>query len=68
VKEYEVHVGRPSWHQARAGHRSASVYVVSTRERAEEYVESLKKHHPEEDFIFIREVEKKETKCPTPGR
>lgn len=45
---YVVHVGRPSWHQQRAGSISASEYHWSTRADAEAYVARLKAHHPHE--------------------
>ena len=45
---YEVHEGRPSWHQARAGHISAAVTIgFETREAAEAFAGKLRVHHPE---------------------
>lgn len=51
---WEVHTGRPSWHQQRAGGISAAVGVYDKKEDAEKYVEGYKKHHPNEP-VFIRE-------------
>ena len=45
---FVVHEGRPSWHQARAGHVSAAVTSgFTTREDAEAYRARLAVHHPE---------------------
>lgn len=55
TKRFEVHTGRPSWHQQRAGHISAASGVYSTREVAERYQRNYKLHHPD-DPCFIIEV------------
>lgn len=58
MKTYDVHEGRPSWHQQRAGGISAAVTSgFKTREDAEAYRERLKAHHPEiPTFILEREA------------
>jgi len=56
MKEYHVHTGRPSWHQARAGHRSAGITVCTTRVSAERYRDAVLKMYPSEP-AFIVEVE-----------
>lgn len=44
---WEVHEGRPSWHQQRAGHISAAVTTgFETRQQAEEFAQRLRDHHP----------------------
>lgn len=56
---YDVHEGRPSWHQQRAGHISAAVTSgFRTREDAEAYRESLKLHHPEIPTFIVERREK----------
>ena len=43
--EFRVHEGQPSWHQRRAGHRSAGVTTgFKTREAAEEFAAKLRKN------------------------
>lgn len=47
-KVFDVHEGRPSWHQMRAGHISAAATTgFKSREDAEAYRERLRVHHPE---------------------
>ena len=59
MKTYEVHEGRPSWHQQCAGHISAAVTTgFTSRADAEKLVEGLKKHHPDL-HVFIIEREDK---------
>ncbi len=55
---YDVHEGRPSWHQQRAGHISAAATVgFKTREDAEAYQARLKVHHPNlHTFVLARET------------
>ncbi len=56
ITTYEVHEGRPSWHQARAGHISAAVTTgFRTRADAQAHVDRLKVHHPTLE-TYIREV------------
>lgn len=57
---YEVHEGRPSWHQQRAGHISAAATVgFKSREAAEEFAEGLRRHHPGMPvFVLQREGSK----------
>ena len=44
---YDVHEGRPSWHQARAGGTCAAMTVgFSTRADAEAHIARLRVHHP----------------------
>lgn len=53
---YEVHEGRPSWHQARAGAISAGVTTgFVTRAAADEFADRLRAHHPSL-YVFVREV------------
>lgn len=43
--EFRVHEGQPSWHQRRAGYRSAGVTTgFKTREAAEEFAAKLRKN------------------------
>lgn len=56
---YEVHEGRPSWDQQRAGHISAAVTSgFATCEDAEAFAVKLRQHHPNMP-VFVRE--RKET-------
>ena len=53
---YDVHEGRPSWHQSRAGHSCAAVTAgFTTREAAQEYIDRLLSLHPGM-VAYIREV------------
>lgn len=58
AKVWDVHEGRPSWHQQRAGHISAAVTSgFRTREDAQAYQAGLREHHPEiPTFILARIV------------
>ena len=61
--EYHAHTGRPSWHQARAGHISSGVGVYSTREAAETYCANYRKHHPDSPcFVIEKKVSQPATK------
>ena len=52
---YEVHEGRPSWHQQRAGHISAAVTTgFRTKEEAEAFAARLREHHPNMP-VFVRQ-------------
>jgi hypothetical protein len=55
---YDVHEGKPSWHQSRAGHISAAVTSgFATRADAEAYRARLLAHHPDlYTLIVAREV------------
>lgn len=56
---YEVHEGRPSWHQQRAGHISAAVTTgFPTREDAEAFAQRLRDHHPHL-YVFVLESKQK---------
>ena len=47
MSTYDVHEGRPSWHQQKAGHTSAAVTTgFPTRDDAEAYVARVRQHHP----------------------
>lgn len=51
---YDVHEGRPSWHQQRAGHISAAATVgFKTRKDAEAYLSRFKAHHPDEPAFVV---------------
>lgn len=53
---YDVHEGRPSWHQQRAGHISAAATVgFLTLDAAEAFEAKRKAHHPDIlTFILAR--------------
>ena len=55
---YDVHEGRPSWHQQQAGHISAAVTTgFESRSDAEAFQARLKQHHPTlYTFIVSRQV------------
>ena len=55
---YEVHEGRPSWHQQRAGHISAAVTTgFPSRDEAEAFAARLQAHHPHMSvFVIERKV------------
>lgn len=57
IVAYHVHAGRPSWHQMRAGHASAGVYVLYSRREADEYMTNYRSHHPGEP-CYVVEVTK----------
>ncbi len=48
--EYNVLVGHPSWHQARAGHNCAAVMTFSTKSAAEEYARNV---HAKGEYVRI---------------
>ena len=49
VETWEVHTGRPSWHQKRAGHLSSAITSgFDTREEAEEWLRRFQERHPGE--------------------
>lgn len=58
VSVFDVHEGKPSWHQQRAGGVSAAVTSgFKTREDAEAYQKRLAEHHPEtSSFVIERKV------------
>lgn len=57
---YDVHEGRPSWHQQRAGHISAGVTTgFKTRAEADAFVTRCKGFRPD-TYIFV--VERTATK------
>lgn len=59
---YDVHEGRPSWHQQRAGHISAGVTTgFVTRADAEAFAARLQAHHPDMP-VFVRERKSVEAK------
>jgi hypothetical protein len=47
---YDVLVGNPSWHQARAGHNCASIMSFSTRSAAEQYARNI---HAQGEYVRI---------------
>lgn len=50
---YDVHEGRPSWHQSRAGHISAGVTTgFTTPEEANAFADRLRAHHPAL-YVFV---------------
>lgn len=51
--EYHVHTGRPSWHQSRAGHRSAGVSVFHSRAKAEAYLGAYQGMRPDEPAFIV---------------
>lgn len=52
---WEVHEGRPSWHQQRAGHISAAVTTgFRDRAEAEQFAQRLRDNHPGL-YVFVRE-------------
>lgn len=56
----ELHTGRPSWHQQRAGHVSAGVTIFPSREEAERAWERFKQRHPDEPaFVVTRRLRRK---------
>lgn len=54
--KYEVHTGRPSWHQNKAGHISAGITVFGEKDEAEAYLARCKELRPHEP-AFILPVE-----------
>ena len=51
---YDVHEGRPSWHQQRAGHISAGVTTgFATREAAEAFVARCKGFRPTTSIFIV---------------
>ena len=54
AQSWILHEGRPSWHQARAGHISAGGTIYDTKEAAERGMERFRKARPDESF-FITE-------------
>jgi hypothetical protein len=55
TETWDVHEGRPSWHQQRAGHISAAVTTgFKTREDAEAFAVKLRTHHPHEYYFVLR--------------
>lgn len=58
-REWCVGTGRPSWHQARAGHGySAITHGFTTKEQAEEYAARCRDLRPHEPaIVFEREVQ-----------
>ena len=50
---YHVCTGRPTWHQARAGHVCSAVTVCPTRASAEEYLVGCKQYHPDEPAWIV---------------
>lgn len=57
IVAYHVHAGHASWHQRRAGHVSAGIYVLYSRREAEEWATNYRSHHPGEP-CWITEVAK----------
>lgn len=52
---WEVHEGRPSWHQQRAGHISAAVTSgFKSKEEADTFAGKLKAHHPEMPVFVLK--------------
>lgn len=52
-----VHTGRPSWHQARAGHISSGITSgFESKEEAEKYITNFKKRHPNEPAFAVPET------------
>jgi len=52
---WDVHEGRPSWHQQRAGHISAAATVGFTSEaEAEEFARGLREHHPDMPVFVLK--------------
>lgn len=55
--QYEVHTGRPSWPQQRAGHISSGATIFYMRADAEKYLAKCKELRPDEPaFIIERQV------------
>lgn len=52
-KHYEVHTGRPSWHQQKAGHISAGATIFNTRADAERYLANFKALHPDQPAFIL---------------
>lgn len=52
---FDVHTGRPSWHQARAGHLSSGCMRFSTRQDADRYAAAYRRNHPGEP-VFVVEL------------
>ena len=51
---FDVHEGRPSWHQQKAGHISAGVTSgFKTREEAEVYMERCREYRPNEPRFIV---------------
>lgn len=50
---FEAHIGRPSWHQAKAGAISAGIVRFDTKAEAEEYVARYKAGRPGEPAFVI---------------
>lgn len=47
AQSWDVHEGRPSWHQQRAGHISAATTSgFKTRDEAEAFADKLRAKHP----------------------
>lgn len=52
---WDVHEGRPSWHQQCAGHISAAVTSgFASEAEAQAYVDRLKTHHPEIPTFIVK--------------
>jgi len=57
--EWKVGTGRPSWHQARAGHRDAGLMGFSSKIQALRYMARFKRHHPHEPMRLIPPSQRK---------
>ena len=56
-EEYVVHEGRPSWHQARAGHIGAGMMSgFQTEEEAKTFEQKFKQHHPNEPTLVRKRI------------
>lgn len=51
--EYCVAEGRPSWHQARAGHSYASLACFNRQIEAKQFLARVKRHRPNEPAFLI---------------
>jgi hypothetical protein len=55
MDRWNVHTGRPSWHQAKAGHISAGCTSFTDRQAADRYADTYRRNHPD-DPCFVQEV------------
>lgn len=51
--EYAVHTGRPSWHQARAGHYSSAVMLFWRKRDAQRFLRRCKRLRPDEPAFIV---------------
>jgi hypothetical protein len=52
---FDVHTGKPSWHQARAGAISSGIITFPTQDEADIYVANYKVSHPDSPaFVIIK--------------